>query len=321
MTAASLGATCYNEALCDTESAEVTGLIISASRRTDIPAFYAKWFMNRIRAGYCSVPNPFNPKQISTVSLAVEEVDAIMFWTRNPRPLFSFLQELEDRRYRYLVNFTLLNNPRLLDANCPGVEASIDTFRRLSERIGSERVIWRYDPIVFSNLTDAHFHRRNFEYIAKSIHGYTRRCVISIVQVYRKSARRLREIAELGLQPAGPAEAQLQRLMQDLSDIAESCAMEIFSCAQAKDFSEFGIKPGKCIDGDYLSKIFDVRLDTHKDPFQRPYCGCTSSKDIGMYDSCLYDCRYCYATSSHQRALKNHRRHHPDSTSLLGWQP
>ena len=296
-------------------------MIISASRRTDIPAFYAGWFINRIRAGYCSVPNPFNPRQVSTVSLAVEDVAAIVFWTRNPRPLFPFLPELDARGYRYIVNFTLLNNPRLLDANCPDVKTSIDAFRRLSERIGSERVIWRYDPIVFSNLTDADFHRRTFEAIAKSLRGFTRRCIVSIVQVYRKSFRRLRAIADEGLQLTELDETEVQELVRYLSEAAGSCAMEIFSCAQAKDYTEFGVKPGKCIDGDYLARTFNIPLDIPKDPFQRPHCGCVSSKDIGMYDSCLYDCRYCYATSSHQRALENHRGHRPDSASLLGWQP
>jgi hypothetical protein len=129
------------------------------------------------------------------------------------------------------------------------------------------------------------------------------------------------EIAEKGLQLAEPDETRTQELMRVMADVAESCAMEIFTCAQATDFAEFGVKPGKCIDGEYLSKIFNIQLDARKDPFQRPHCGCASSKDIGMYDSCLYDCRYCYATGSHQRALANHRGHRPDSASLLGWQP
>lgn len=293
-------------------------MIISASRRTDIPAFYARWFMNRIRAGYCNVPNPFNTNQVSRVSLQVEDVDAIVFWTRNPSPLLPFLQELDDRQYRYIVNFTLLNNPRVLDANCPEVEAAVDAFRRLSDHIGSERVIWRYDPIVFSNLTDADFHRRNFPYLAQSLHGCVRRCIVSIVQVYRKSVKRLREAAEKGLQLSGPVDTQIEELMRFMSDVAASRTMEIVSCAQEKDFSEFGVKPGKCIDGQYLSKIFNIRIDAPQDPFQRQHCGCTSSKDIGMYDSCLHDCCYCYATSNHQRAMENYRRHHPDSASLLG---
>lgn len=294
-------------------------MIISASRRTDIPAFYAKWLMNRVRAGYCTVPNPFNAQQVIRVSLRPQEVDAVVFWTRNPRPLFPYLTELDERGYRYIFNLTVLNNPRQLDANCPSVRISVRTFRQLSERIGPERVIWRYDPIVLSNLTGDLFHRQTFEQIAEALQGYTQRCIISLVHVYRKCFRRLRDLAAQGLELRDWSSRQIVALMQYLADTASRHGIEIFSCAQEIDFSDYGIKPGKCIDADYLAQIFSVKLPSKKDPAQRNNCGCSISKDIGMYDSCLFDCRYCYATSSHQRALINYRRHNPNSPSLLGW--
>ena len=132
-------------------------MIVSASRRTDIPAFYAEWFMNRVRAGTCDVPNPFNPQQVARVSLQPDEVDGIVFWTRHPRPLFPHLAELDKRGYRYYFQYTLLDNPRLIDPKVPPLETSLATFRELAERVGPDRVVWRYDPIVFSNVTGRSF--------------------------------------------------------------------------------------------------------------------------------------------------------------------
>ena len=133
-------------------------MIISASRRTDIPAFYAEWFMRRIRAGYCTVPNPYNRKQVAKVSLAPDAVDVIVFWTRNPRPLLPHLAELDRCGYRYYFQYTVMDNPRAIDPKSPAADAAIKTFRELAGIVGAERIIWRYDPIVISAATPAEFH-------------------------------------------------------------------------------------------------------------------------------------------------------------------
>ena len=149
-------------------------MIISASRRTDIPAFYARWFMNRIREGYCTVPNPFNPNQVSRISLKPEDVDIIVFWTRYARPLMPFLNELDDRGYRYYFLYTLMNNPRALEPKSPSHKRSLNTFQNLSNRIGMEKVIWRYDPIVFTRITDPNFHKETYQHIAEQLKGLYR---------------------------------------------------------------------------------------------------------------------------------------------------
>jgi len=167
-------------------------MIISASRRTDIPAFYTPWFMNRLRSGWCRVPNPFNPLQVSEISLRPEDVDVIVFWTRNALPILPHLKELEERGYRFYFLVTLMDNPRVIDAGCPPLNEGLRTFRDLANRIGPERVVWRYDPIVFSSLTDPDFHMRAFRRIAGWLEGCTSRCIISVVHPYRKAQRRLR---------------------------------------------------------------------------------------------------------------------------------
>ncbi len=297
-------------------------MIISASRRTDIPAFYAEWFMNRVRAGYCTVPNPFNLSQVKRNSLLPADVDVIVFWTRNPRPMLPFLRELDVRGYRYYFQLTLLDNPRLIDPKTPPAEAALKTFHDLSEQTDPRRVIWRYDPLVLSQVTPTDFHLQTFERLARSLSGYTQRVVISLVDQYAKARKRLEALQQSGasLLPLSnlPAE-DFACLMRSLAGIASSNGMEIVSCAEEIDLQPYGIRPGKCVDDEYIREVFGLDVTHQKDPGQRKACGCVVSRDIGMYDSCLFGCRYCYATSDFDRAKNNHNAHNPESPSLLGW--
>jgi hypothetical protein len=301
----------------------VRGMIISASRRTDIPAFYADWFIKRIRVGYCTVPNPFNPRQVAYVSLRPEEVDAIVFWTRNPRPLMPYLDELDHRGFRYYFQFTLMGNPREIDPKSPPLERSLTTFRELSNRIGAERVIWRYDPIVFSNRTGAAFHLTTYRKIAETLRGSTHRSVISLMDWYRKAAPRLRGLSAKGIEIIdfdgnlpGP---RFETLMESMAATTHENGMGIFSCAEKLDLRPYGIQPGKCIDDALLREVFKIKVEAQKDLSQREACGCVKSKEIGMYDTCLFGCQYCYATSDFERAKRNHREHDPGSPSLLDY--
>lgn len=294
-------------------------MIISASRRTDIPAFYAEWFMNRIQAGYCTVPNPFNWKQVSYISLKPEDVDVIVFWTRHPRPLFPHLKEIDQRGYRYYFQYTLMNNQRQIDPKSPPPESSLQTFHELADRIGPEKVIWRYDPILFSKVTDAEFHQRNYRNIAQALRGYTGRSVISIVDIYRKAEKRFRELASQGVEIMDCEPEAFGTLMSTLVGVATENDMEIVSCAEELDLQTHGVRPGKCIDDGHIERIFGLDVTHKKDPSQRKACGCVVSKDIGIYDSCLFGCVYCYATRCFERAKANYGQHIPTSPSLIGW--
>jgi hypothetical protein len=297
-------------------------MIISASRRTDIPAFYNEWFMNRVRDGFCTVPNPFNSRQIARVSLDPEDVDAIVFWTRNPLPLMSSLEELDQRGFCYYFHFTLLGYPRFLDQNVPSFNNFIENFRALSGAIGADRVIWRYDPIVITPRTGISFHLENFERIADSLKDHTNKCVISLVDMYRKSKRRLGELANSGeqvIEHGALDDNQFDSLMRGIAGLGKKYGLTVSSCAESIDLTSFGINPGRCIDHVLLQDEFNIRVPARKDPGQRDICACVVSKDIGMYDSCLYGCQYCYATSSISRARDNFVAHDPSSPSLLGW--
>jgi hypothetical protein len=201
----------------------------------------------------------------------------------------------------------------------PTLEASLATFRELADRIGPERVIWRYDPIVWSNVTGLELHRQTYERIAQALRGCTRRSVISLLDVYRKAEKRLKALAQHGIELAAVDEKDLGKLMRALVETATANGMEITSCAERLDLRPFGVRPGKCVDDEYIKRVFGLDVTHDKDPSQRLACGCVVSRDIGMYDSCLFGCAYCYATSSFERAKVNHAQHQPGSPSLLGW--
>lgn len=292
-------------------------MIITASRRTDIPAFYARWFMERLKEGFCLVPNPFHPSQVSRVSLDPQEVQVVVFWTRNPSPLFPYLEEMDSRGYDYYFLYTLMDNPRALDRQGIGLEGSLHHFKNLAERIGPQKVIWRYDPILFTTMTPPPFHLERYAHIAEALRGHTARSIISFFQPYKKTVKRLMALEDSGIRLSCPEEAEKENFLSVLSALALKNDITVTSCAQEQNFEAYGIKPGKCIDDEFIERIFHKEVSNKKDPSQRKDCGCVVSKDIGMYDSCLFECQYCYATNRFDMARINFKRHDPYSPSLI----
>jgi hypothetical protein len=194
----------------------------------------------------------------------------------------------------------------------------VDTFKELSDRLGPCRVIWRYDPLIFTSLTTADFHGENYARLAESLRSYTRRSVISVVDMYRKAQRRLKSLDDGPAAVESPSLEDIAPLLRELASLATSNGMVIVSCAEEADLTPFGIRPGKCVDDDVIREAFGLDVTGKKDSTQRPACGCVTSRDIGMYDSCLFGCQYCYATQSFERARLNFDQHDPTSPSLVG---
>ncbi len=293
-------------------------MIISASRRTDIPAFYTPWFMNRIKAGFLLTRNPFNALQIKRVSLCPKEVEAIVFWTRNAEKLIQYLPELDSKEFKYYFQYTITGYPRILEKSVPNQYQAIDTFCQLSERIGSRRVIWRYDPILVSNLVDINEHKQLFSQIATSLKGKTKRVVISFADFYKKTERNLNKVKDLQYRDLISDNKTLLDLAKYMVDIAQTNQMEIQSCAEAIELANIGIEHGKCIDDKLLKEVFDLPLDSKKDKYQRKECGCVKSVDIGQYNTCSHGCSYCYANSNGNIVIKNKQLHDPNSPFLVG---
>lgn len=298
-------------------------MIISASRRTDIPAFYSEWFMNRIREGFLLVRNPFNAHQIKRVELSQRDVECIVFWTRNPKPLFRELDEIDEMGYRYYFQYTITGFPRVFETSVPHPAKAIDTFKALSERVGPARVVWRFDPIIISSVTNEGELLRLFRKIARELSGYTERVVISIADLYKTVQRNMTKVAkqsgEFELYSNDRLMAGIGDLLPDFADIALKYGLHIQSCAEEIDLRPFGIFPGKCIDDEIIHKCFGISVDARKDKGQREACGCIKSVDIGQYDTCLHGCEYCYATKNKEKAKRNyHEVHDPNSPFLLG---
>lgn len=272
--------------------------------------------MNRVREGYCCVVNPFNPSQVTRVSLSPGDVDAIVFWTRNSEPLISYLPELDDRGYRYYFQYTLTGYPRILEPHAPRLDEAIRAFRRLADVMGPERVIWRYDPIVLTNLTTLEYHARNFERLCIALDGYTRRVVISLMDEYRSVMLRLERMSAEGLKYIPNPENQpgFAEMVCRMVDVARAHGIETVSCAEDVHLTPYGVRSGKCIDDELIRRLFGIEVTGEKDPGQRATCRCVVSKDIGAYDTCRHGCAYCYATGSGTRAFE----HDPTSPSLIG---
>jgi hypothetical protein len=292
-------------------------VVISASRRTDIPAFYADWFINRVRAGWCRVPNPFNSRQISEISLRPADVDAFVFWSKDPRPLIPYLDELDRLGYVYYFLFTLNDYPADLEPGVPDLDTRVATFRKLSERLGSDRVVWRYDPIIISTATTHQYHQKRFEALCGILAGSTRRVIVSLVDYYRKTERRLSKIEMDGLEFDRDAAArpETRALLAAMSRTARDHGIEIQACAQAEDFPDEGVPAGSCIDAALIARL-DRPVPAKKDKGQREACLCIDSRDIGVNDTCLHGCRYCYATRDHDLAVRRHAAHDERGAAL-----
>jgi len=295
-------------------------VIISASRRTDIPAFYSEWFMNRVREGFLYARNPFNARQFTPVALSPRNVDVIVFWTKNPRPMMRYLDELDGRGYRYYFQFTLTGYPAALEPFVPRPDLLVSSFRELSDRIGPDRVVWRFDPILISDIMDEKAILDSFGKIADRINGCTRRVVISFTHFYGSVVRklmRLEKVAKVRFHDITGDEAGMRKMAGSMAGVAASHGMEIVSCATKLDLTEQGIGRGKCIDDALIKRAFGISVPSAKDPYQREECGCVRSRDIGQYNTCVHDCVYCYAASNKKQAHLNRAAHDPSGPFLI----
>lgn len=288
-------------------------MILSASRRTDIPAFYSDWFLNRLKEGYALVRNPMNYHQVSKVKLTPENVDCIVFWTKNPSRLLEKLPEIDTLGYHYYFQFTLNPYDRSIEENLPRKNALIETFRRLSDQCGPEKVVWRYDPIFIGSEYQINYHAEQFAYLANQLEGYTEKCIFSFLDPYEKIQKTINQI---GIKP--PNANEINAIARLFSEIASSGSIQLETCAEEVDLEQYNISHARCIDSSLIERIIDCPLDIGKDPTQRSVCGCVSSIDIGSFNTCIHGCKYCYANFCHQAALNNLASHNPDSPLIFG---
>lgn len=287
-------------------------MILSVSRRTDIPNYYSEWFFNRLKDGFLYVRNPMNFHQISEIKISPDVVDCIVFWTKNPLPMMERLDELE--AYNYYFQFTLTGYGNDVERNLPNKKTSvIPIFQELSNKIGKEKVVWRYDPIFFSNRYNAKYHLKAFRSIAEALSGYTEKCVISFLDIYPKNKKNMDNLLSYDL-----SDSELREFAKELSNIAKENHIKIGSCAEKVDLDEYGIIHNSCIDKELIEKIIGCKLKINKDKNQRIECGCVESVEVGTYNTCKNGCVYCYANYSAKSVESNFQKYDPLSPLLCG---
>lgn len=287
-------------------------MIISASRRTDIPSYYSEWFFNRLNEGYALVRNPMNAHQISKISLLPEVVDGIVFWTKNPAPMLTKLDKLE--KYNYYFQFTLTAYGPEVEKNIPSKnKIIIPAFQRLSREIGKEKVVWRYDPIFFNKTYTIDYHCKYFEILASKLAQYTEKCTISFIDLYRNTVRNVKPLKMQMI----TAEQKIE-LVERFVATAKKYNIYIDICAEDDDFTKLGVLPAHCIDKERFERIGKYKLDIGKDKNQRKECGCIESIDIGAYNTCKNGCLYCYANYSNTSVNNNVAKHNSESPLLFG---
>lgn len=328
-------------------------VILSASRSTDIPAFYAKWFFNRLAKGYCAWYNPFNQQKMY---ISFMNCRVIVFWTKNPRPILPYLHILDEMGIHYYFQFTL--NDYVKDGfepNLPSLEERAETFKQLSKMIGRERVVWRFDPLIITPYIGPEELLGRIRNVGNKLKGYTDKLVFSFIDVkaYRKVQNNLvKETTCFTKEDVENAEAdhsQQMEIARGLQKIRETWRkedwnVEMATCAENIDLESYGIAHNRCIDGELMKRIFSddeelvyylhtlkwperdlfgklppipERTKNVKDPGQRKICGCMVSKDIGMYNTCRHFCVYCYANTNKKAVMDNVERHTEESESIV----
>lgn len=309
-------------------------IVISASRATDIPAFYAKWFAERFKAGYVMNKNAYKG-YITKINL--DKARVYVFWTKNPEPLIPHLHLLDEKNIGYYFQYTVNDYSVDIEKHVPSLNKRIDTFKRLSDMIGPDRVIWRYDPII-TGILSVEEHLNKIENIGNQLKDHTNKLVFSFLDDYGKAKINLIKTGLFNtnnINTAVPNIIQEEELARGIAKLCNTWNIQASTCAENNFFYHYGITPNCCIDPVLIDKLFSAKdplLNEYmnqfrindvidyvkaKDKYQRRLCGCMISKDIGTYNTCLHDCAYCYATQSYEQACYNHKKHSINATSII----
>ena len=283
-------------------------MIINTGSRTDIPAFFSKWFLNRIDEGSVCTRNPYND-DIYRYPLDSKIIDCLCFCTKNPKPMLRNLDALDDYNQYWFVTITPYG--RDIEANVPSYKQVIKTFKELSDYLGVNKVSWRYDPIFITEKYDLDFHIDKFEELACELSDYTNDCTISFIDLYQKVLRNFPEAKEVTTD---------ERLIigENFSKIAKNYDIQMKTCVEGTLLDQFGFDSSGCMTQQVLEKAIGNNLKVPKGKYHNRECNCLMGRDIGLYNTCMHGCKYCYANSNMKLVKKNSKLHNPDSPLLIG---
>ena len=286
-------------------------MILNTGQRTDIPAFFSEWFMNRVNEGFVMVRNPYNQSAVTRFEIRPDLVDLIGFCTKNPLPLLPFVEELDKRGYGQFWQVTITPYGRDIEPGVPDKRDIVAAFQKLSALVGKERIVWRYDPIFLSPKYTQDYHARAFEKMAAALCGCTDYCVISFIDLFPKVRRNFPEAREVG------ADEQIA-LGKQLIEIAARYGITIRTCGEGNILEPYGAECGGCMTPAIYERAVGQSLVFGRFTPSRKECACYLSCDIGAYSTCQHFCRYCYANSDWRAVKKNAGRHDPRSPFLIG---
>lgn len=286
-------------------------MIVQTGMRTDIPAFYSKWFLNRIKEGYVLVRNPYNERQVTRYRLTPDVVDLIAFCTKNPAPMLPYMNVLKPYGQYWFVTVTPYG--RDIEPNVPDKEKVMDDFKKLSDIVGVDSMGWRYDPILVDDKHSVEWHITEFEKMAENLCGYTKSCVISFIDIYKKVERNFRGAREV-------SKKDRITLGKEFIKIAGKSGMTIRPCAEGDELTIYGADCSGCMTVNTFETALHVHLDVpkRKTNQRNGQCACLLGVDIGAYDTCGHLCKYCYANSNTGLVKENMKKHNPMSPFLIG---
>ena len=284
-------------------------MIINTGCRTDIPAFYSKWLINRIREGYVLVRNPYYPNQVTKYNLSPDVVDCLAFCTKNPEPILKYMDELDNYKQYWFVTITPYGKE--IEPNVPDKLKVIESFKKLSEKIGKNAIGWRYDPIFIGDGFDVNRHIQCFKKIAEELNGYTNNCTISFLDLYEKVKRNAPNIKP-------PSKEEQIEIAKAFSKIGKENNMTIHSCCEKTYLSQYGLKCNGCMSQEIIENAINFSLNPPKRKNLREDCNCLMGNDIGAYNTCGHLCKYCYANANKGLVIENMKKHNENSPFLIG---
>jgi len=285
-------------------------VIINTGQRTDIPAFYSKWFMNRIKEGYVLVRNPYYPNLVTKFILNPSVVDVIGFCSKNPHPMLKYLDDLKEYNLFWHVTITAYDSD--IEPNVPSIDDVINDFIYLSNKLGKNSVVWRYTPIIVNDKYSIDKHIETFKYIASKLHNYTNTVIFGFLDLYDKLITNKPELKDA-------SDSDRIKISQELLKISKEYNLNLRLCSKEKWLKDYGIDVNGCMRiEDYEASINNDLIIKDKMEARKGYCSCYLSNDIGAYNSCLHFCKYCYANGKDETIIKNNKMHDPNSPFLIG---
>ena len=284
-------------------------MILNTGSRTDIPAYYSDWFYNRIKEGFVLARNPYYPTQVTKYVLNPEVIDVIVFCTKNPSPMLDRISQLSAFDMFWFVTITPYGKE--IEPHVPSKELVIESFQKLSEKVGKERTSWRYDPIFITDKYSVNYHIEQFHQMAKALAGYTEQCVVSFIDLYEKTKRNF-----IGIRSVTKTEQET--IIAAFSQIAKENKLQIHLCCENADLTRENVDADGCMSKTVLEKALGCRLNVPQKKTARAECSCLLGADIGAYNTCGHGCLYCYANYNKETVMRNMKLHHISSPLLIG---